>query len=82
MKKEDLDAAKKEEKEILEAQQTLKRHLKTMSKNQLIATVMDLAATVVQTTELNRALNETLDALKQERAKNEKVTTDSNTITA
>lgn len=71
MKKEQVDAERREQAEIQEAQRELKRHLKTLSKNQLIATVMDLAASVIQTTELNKALNNTLDVLKQERAKNE-----------
>ena len=81
MKKNEVDAARKDEQEIVEAQKALKKHLKGLSKNQLIMTVMDLAASVIQTTELNRALNETLDVLKQERASSEKVNTDSSAAT-
>jgi hypothetical protein len=82
MKKEQLDAERKEQSEILEAQRALKKHLKSLSKNELINTVMDLAATVIQTTELNKALNNAVDVLKQERAQNEKSDTITSTATA
>jgi hypothetical protein len=82
MNKSDVNEAKQEAKEIADANRALRKHLKGMSKNQLINTVMELASSVMQSAEINQGLNNALEILKNERKENEKVTDSASSTTA
>lgn len=82
MNKEQVDSKKQEDAEVENAARELRKHLKTLSKNDLINAVMQLAGAIMHTTELNRGLNEALDVLKKERANNEEANSSASTTTA